>query len=564
MGRYYDYAAEHPFHIFESIYILHYSKNMIPLSQISEKKDEPSKAVPVPEASIDRYDVLLAVLTCTAGLVVAFLMSFSDFTGDFWCHLSWMRITNRLPMAQWYDDNKYTHLDYPVLAGYFHYYMAYVYRYFDPIGFFTSNIKGIGVEKPELKRGGRMAIMALNMVTYFPTVSYVVLSHFKAYSRVFKMSTLFFLLVFPMYAYIEFSSAQANGPHLSFLVLSIYCLATDRLRRATVFFTLSLCYKHVVGPLVVPIAVYIIAREWHLVRLTYKDSVLKAMVMYVYRLVSHAVLGCLTLLAVCAPMLLHPPAFQNMINVITHFMDRGYLHPTPSFWNVFNNYYSRRVALESILPPNKTFYIHAAAALFGAPFVMWRPNHRVLAAYYTVIAITLYLFGFAVHEKHIHYACLTILLYPHMYKGFHVYLFGLTTASLLPTVCLRHSDTSLWLYGTFFTLYSVYYEYWVLPRAKEKDGLKPNWIQRNSGRITAAAVASSLCLIFGYVVASTMNKHYKCTFYSEYEDVLMEVLFGWHFLFYLYTWVVFFREVVRDEPAGKEVQLATPESPQKY
>ncbi len=526
-------------------------------------KKDPEKG----SASIDKEDVLWAILTCAAALLVAGLLGLSNFTNDFWCHLSWMRITNRLPLDQWYDDNRYTHLDYPVLAGYIHYYMGAIYAYYDPVGFATQETAGIGQETPELKLGVRMAILALNIFTYFPTAAAVVLLLFKGYSRIFKMSTLFFILVFPMYAYIEFSSTQANAPHLAFLLLCVYFLATDQLKRATLCFTLSLSYKHVVGPLVFPVAIFIAAREWMLQRRK-SQGLAKSIFLYLGNLLAHAVVGVLTLAGVCLPLFLEPPAFQNMLGVITHFSDRSFIHPTPSFWNVFKDFVGRG-RIDDFLNPfiNYMLVIPGAVTLVGMPFVFKKPTQKMFAAYFTVVALTMYHFGFSMHEKHVHYACLTILLYPQMYRGFLVYFFSLTAAALLPTVCYRHSDTSLWIYGTFFLAFSIYYDCWALPREiliTPKQRSEQNWFERHSGRLTLAAVSSVFCLLVGYIIGSTMNKFYVCDFFSMYEDVLHKVLFFWHFVFYIYAWTVMFKVYREEEEVPtKEVEPVTPGSPQK-
>ncbi len=513
-------------------------------------------------ASVGLLDILCGIVACGLALGVAYLLGQSYFLNDFWCHLSWMRITNRLPIEQWYDNNEFTHLDYPVLAGYIHYYMAAIYKYYDPVGFMTQQVRGFAQEKPEVKEGVRMSILLLNLVSYFPAVAGVVLLLFKGRSRLFKMSTIFFLLVFPTYAYIEFSNTQANAPHLAFVILCTYFLVTDRLPWATFFFTLALSYKQVVGPFVMPIAVYIMAREWYLLRQDPKNTMLKMLFIYPYRMILHAIVGVTTLFVICCPLLLHPPAFQNMINVITHFNDRGFIHPMPSIWNVVKDFVGRNRA-EDLLRPyiNYTFAMIGAVTVFGIPFIFRKPTKHMFAAYYTVVALTMYLFGFCIHEKHVHYACIMILLYPELYRGYLVYLFALTTGTMLPTVCSRHSETSLRNYAAFFTLFSVYYEYWALPRAcPPSPKEQPNWFERHSGRLTAGAVASVLCVLVGYSTGSTLDRGYKCFFTSYYEDTIVKVEFVWFAIFYLYAWTVFFKVFMQEEEqaARKEVVVAKP------
>ncbi len=177
-----------------------------------------------------------------------------------------MKVTHRRPVKDWYIDRAYMNIDYPVFAGYIHYLMAYVYKFYDPEGFRNQVTVGdIKIYKPEIKLGVKRAVLALNVLTYYPIVIAVVLLHFrKGFTRVFKLATIFCLAAFPAHAYNEFVNTQANGPHLGLLLLCFYCLAHDHFSFATICFTLSFTYKHNIGPLVFPIGLYILSREWYL------------------------------------------------------------------------------------------------------------------------------------------------------------------------------------------------------------------------------------------------------------------------------------------------------------
>ena len=183
--------------------------------------------------------------------------------GDMWCHFSWMQVTHRLPIDQWYDTPEYTHLDYPPLAAYLHYAMGYLFRYIDNDILFKAPIFGKGDVPDRIKYPVRATILALDVVCYYPIVLYVVLKRFKDYSKFHKVAAMLLLLNFPTYAFIEHTNTQANAPHLGLLLLSLHFLLNDRLLLTTICFTISICIKHILGPFVFPMAVYILAKTWH-------------------------------------------------------------------------------------------------------------------------------------------------------------------------------------------------------------------------------------------------------------------------------------------------------------
>ena len=465
-----------------------------------------------------------------------------------------MKITNHYPMREWYDNNNYTHIDYPPLAAYAHYYMAGIYRHYDGERFDTDPRFGADGRTPGLKLGMRRTILLTNLLTYFPVVIYVVMQNLKAYSRLFRMSTIFIFLIFPAYAFIEFTNTQVNGPHLALLLLSIHSLFCNKLLKATFFFTLSVCYKQVLGPFVFPTGIFILAKEWSNLS-SYKGS--KRYFWLAYRAILHGVVGVITLAVVCAPLLLDPPGFKNMMGVITHINFRGFLNPCPSVWNIFKDIVGRDYFEVRFLPYIPfIFYFFAGVALIMAPFIFKKPTKDMFCAAFNIFGLTVYHFGFSIHEKHIHYMLMTFTLNPWEYRRFYAMTYLLSAWSMLPTACFERNDALLWKYGTGFLFFIILYERLILNKSMisvaasksiSSEDSKPgfiltalNSIVKYEKRILAGAFLSMLTVIIPYI-ATTNKTLYYCYYDSFYEDTSVKVIFVWMMFIYAYSWLIFLK-----------------------
>ncbi len=463
-----------------------------------------------------------------------------------------MKTTNHYPIHEWYDNNNYTHLDYPPLAGYTHYYMAAIYKHYDLQGF-ESQARFGGVEKtPPVKLAMRRSILFTNLVSYFPVVIFMVMQHMKAFSRFVRMATILLFLVFPAYAFIEFTNTQVNGPHLALLLLCIHCLITGKLLKATFFFTLSACYKHVVGPFVFPVGVFILAKEWQAINSCSKlTSRFKKFILLAWRAFLHAAVGVSTLVIVCLPLLVRPPAFHNMVKVITHINFRGFINPCPSFWNIFKDFVGREKAEEILLPYIPLiFYFFLAVTFIMAPFMFKKPTKDLFCAGFNIFGITLYLFGFSIHEKHIHYMLMTLILNPWEYRRYIAFVLVLSTWSMLPTACFDSNDLLLWEYGTGFITYIVLYEKRLLlfkePLAGSEAEQKGfiiraiNFFNTHAKKLLAGSFLSMFSVLTAYVI-TTKQEIYQCTYGSYYEDTSVKIIFLWMMVYYVYQWLVFFK-----------------------
>ncbi len=199
---------------------------------------------------------------CAVSVLLAFIIGTCRPIGDFWTHYTWMKITHRLPVKDWYDNNAHNHLDYPHLAGYLHYLMGFVVRLFDPDSFYNTPMYDDVPVTFGIKYGIRLVVVLINLIFYYPAAINMTLFTQRTERLSHKLVVLFLMLNMPMYSYIEFGSTQVNGPHLGLLLWSLYLAMQTRFCASTVCFTLSMSYKHFNGPFVIPIASYIIVLLW--------------------------------------------------------------------------------------------------------------------------------------------------------------------------------------------------------------------------------------------------------------------------------------------------------------
>ncbi len=273
--------------------------------------------------------------------------------------------------------------------------------------------------------------------------------------------------------------------------------------------------------------------------------------------------GILTIVAVCAPLLLQPPAFQDMMKVL--FLQRDFVHQTPSVWCVVKDFLGRWRTNDILMP--YVLYIYVFFFIFAvvlSPFLFKKPSPRMFMAHYNLFAMTTYIFGFSVHEKHIQYVILVVLLYPQVYRGFLTYLQVISAMMFFPTSCMVGSEQVMWKYAAFFTVFSLIYEYMIVPA----DPVSEKYLTDNKGvfagltrffrhqgpALLLGSVLSMICAMGMYMFTKKMD-NYKCTFSSMFEDSSVKVVFGWLFIFYIYNWFVFFvtyNEGSEEEEAKKE------------
>ena len=173
-----------------------------------------------------------------------------------------MRITHRLPIKDWYDNNFVNHLDYPHIAGYWHYIMGLLLRLLDPRAFYEVSVYESTPVTFAVKYGIRAAILMTSLIFYYPAVVAIVTFVLKKERTCHKLMVILLMLNMPMYAYIEHGNTQVNAPHLGLILWALYLAMNEYMCLSTACFTLSIGYKHFNGNYVLPLAMYMIANMW--------------------------------------------------------------------------------------------------------------------------------------------------------------------------------------------------------------------------------------------------------------------------------------------------------------
>ena len=153
------------------------------------------------------------------------------------------------------------HLDYPPIAAYFHYFMSLIYLRVNPNEFYQIPVYSYYLNK-NVTLGVKTAVLVVDVLTYYPAVVYVVWANMKNMRKVHQMGMIALLLNLPMFAFIQYANTQACGPPLAGLILSLHFAINDRPGWSTVFFTLGFLGKQAVGPFVLPLGIFLMARLW--------------------------------------------------------------------------------------------------------------------------------------------------------------------------------------------------------------------------------------------------------------------------------------------------------------
>ena len=191
-------------------------------------------------------------------LLFCHIFSNNNLHSDGTCHYSWMRLTHRRSLPEWYDTPQYTHLDYPPLAGYLHYLLGFVAKKFDPHHFANTDEVERYEYTPWAKAGLRFCVFLTNTLTFNVCLIYVVLDYYKERKTSFKLSVIFLFQFFTYYAPIDFGDCQINGLHYSLFLLALLQMIRHNFAWATFLLTMSSLYKQNGLVFVFPFGMYII------------------------------------------------------------------------------------------------------------------------------------------------------------------------------------------------------------------------------------------------------------------------------------------------------------------
>ncbi len=502
--------------------------------------------LPLGLAVICLLSVLTALLLATANPFGTFLRD--THIGDYYTHYAWMKITHRLPISEWFDNNGHNHFDYPHVAAYFHYLMAFVVKLFDPETFNNSPMYPDITLNTNVKYGVRISILLCDVVTYYPAVILTVLSYMGEKQRVsYKLLTVLLFLTMPMYAYIEFANTQANGPHLAFLLLTLHFTGNGRFVVAAVCFTLSLCYKHFVAPYLLPIAIYMLIKIWRESKEKSQDRC-SQVARTVMECIKLALTGIATLVVSLLPMMGKPESMLAMARVLFPLRIRCFYNPAPTFWAAIKDLLTTMDTEEGrtrflFLP--YVIMVTVAVCIYIA-IARREPTKRLMVAAYVTFSVGAFLFGFFVHEKHAHYIYVAMLLEPTLYKDFFTFFMLISVWSLVPITCYSGNNPHIAIYGSLILALCYLFE----ADMRDSESAKPaprktRCFFRNSIYFLVRNSRTILCLTAGVVLANYLGfvksfatGQYKCDFTGVFDEMTFTYGFVGMLLVFYWAWMV--------------------------
>jgi len=349
------------------------------------------------------------ILIQIAHFVFCYYVSDNMFHTDAYCHYSWMRITRRVPLKDWYDNAIYTHLDYPPLAAYIHWLLSFIARGYDTAFFDNSNICTHYNEPhqeftPEAFHGLRLAVFVANTLTYNIALPYVICSYYKAYRPLFKL-IMIILFQFPTYySLIDFGDCQINGPHYAFLILGLLEITRENFGWATLYWTLSSLYKQFTLLLAVPLAIYIVYKTYE--KYNTESNTLIAKIKNTFlQCLKYASIASITIFIAFLPFLQYKGIFTRIIKIL--FAKRELVDTTPTFWFSAEYFFNTRnnkeledkliLLAKFLIIPNLLFVVKMFR---NASKVS--DKHKFLLMY-IIFGLIHFLIGTPIHAKHIMY-----------------------------------------------------------------------------------------------------------------------------------------------------------------
>lgn len=205
-------------------------------------------------------------------------------------------------------------------------------------------------------------------------------------------------------------------------------------------------------------------------------------------------IGLLTLVIMSLPFLLDEKS--KMISILFDLKSRGYVHPAPTFWTLLNYFISIDDSPEKRLSPFLAIIIQIAVAFIFFFFLMKKRSSHIFLMTFTQFGITYFMFGYAIHEKHIHYMYMSFLLQPLVYKEYSTILMIITSSSLFLMGFHDNTEISVFAHAVFIVAISYLFEenmktYAENNRNRNKNIRQGNWIYNLSRYCSEAFISLS-------------------------------------------------------------------------
>ena len=246
-----------------------------------------------------------------------------------------------------------------------------------------------------------------------------------------------------------------------------------------------------------------------------------------------ALSGIGTVAVTFIPMLIVSPiAIKRMVLVVTNVQERTLLSPAPTFWKGLNQLiFSSPEDQYRPIFYTISFALAILAFLATLPFIFYKPTTKMYLNMFTAFGTTLYFFGFSLHEKHIHFALLSMMLQPELYRNYFTAVQAICVWSLFPTACSAGNDALIFTYGMGFVALAYLFEwalreetaeYELVRMKKESDSVivppALQWLNQHSLFITHLIIG---CVIVTYAIYEIIQPVFN---YSCYVDGINEEL----------------------------------------
>jgi hypothetical protein len=161
--------------------------------------------------------------------------------------------------------------------------------------------------------------------------------------------------------------------------------------------------------------------------------------------------GIITLNISILPMMFDPECTKKMYSVLFSTTYRGYIHPAPTFWSFISGYMVTVDQEEARLSPLVSVVIQLICAILLFYFLQYNVSKTHFLKAYIIFGATAYIFGYSIHEKHIHYMLIGMLLIMAKYKEYLTIIIAINCASVFPHACMQKNNFTYLFYGIFMT-----------------------------------------------------------------------------------------------------------------
>lgn len=330
----------------------------------------------------DLYLIILVavVLRCGMGLFPHSGEGDPPMYGDFEAQRHWMELTRGKGVLDWYRyDVGYWGLDYPPLSA-FH---AYVTSYF--LGMVDPNAveldRSRGYESVSAKAAMRASVILWDFIILFPAA--ILFVHSRYNDRNQQRMALWAIVCSSPLLFIDHGHFQYNGVSLGLFILAVVCVLRDRDTVGSMFFALSVNFKHMSLYFAPVFAAYVLGRSRS------PQRGLK----YLLKIGLAAILTTVIIWSPFEPAVV----FRRLVP-----LERGLFEDkVASFWCSISPF----LKLKLMLGNEQLFSVAAALTLISiAPvvvFVFRQPTHEKLIPALAASSLSCFLYGYQVHEKQI-------------------------------------------------------------------------------------------------------------------------------------------------------------------